>query len=54
LNSPDVDQDFFHDAYSDAESIWKELLAKSGLTVFDTLTSGGYEMSFIEHVEDGA
>jgi len=48
-----VDQGFFHDAYSDAESIWKELLAKSGLTVFDTLTHGGCDMSFIEHVEQG-
>jgi hypothetical protein len=48
-----VDQGFFDEAYSDAERIWKELLAKSGLTVFDTLTHGGSQMSFIEHIEDG-
>lgn len=47
-----VDQGFFDEAYSDAEQIWKELLAKSELTVFDTLTHGGGQMSFIEHVED--
>lgn len=49
-----IDQGFFQEAYADVEQIWKELLAKSGLTVFDTLTHGGSEMSFIEHVEDGA
>ncbi len=49
-----IDQDFFQEAYADIEQIWKELLAKSGLTVFDTLTHGISEMSFIEHVEDGA
>jgi|SRR5271166_4562597 len=45
-------QDFFHEAYDDVEKIWKELLAKSGLTVFDTLTHGGSQMSFIGDVED--
>jgi hypothetical protein len=49
-----VDQGFFHEAYGDAEQIWKELLTKSGLTVFDTLTHGGSHMSFIENVDDGA
>ena len=43
-----------HEAYGDVEQIWKELLAKSGLAVFDTLTHGGSQMSFIQHVEDGA
>jgi DNA-binding MltR family transcriptional regulator len=43
-----IDQRFFHEAYDDVEKIWKELLAKSGLTVFDTLTHGGSQMSFIE------
>jgi hypothetical protein len=40
-----VDQDFFDKAYNDSEQIWKELLVKSGLTVFDTLTHGGSHMS---------
>jgi hypothetical protein len=49
-----IDQDFFQDAYDDVEQIWKELLAKSGLTIFDTLTHGGSQTSFIENVENGA
>jgi hypothetical protein len=48
-----VDQGFLQEAYGDVEQIWKELLAKSGLTVFDTLTHGGSHTSFIEHVEGG-
>jgi hypothetical protein len=47
-----IDQGFFQSAYDDAEQIWKELLAKSGLTIFDTLTHGGSQTSFIEHVEN--
>ena len=47
-----ISQDFFNEAYIDAEQIWKELLAKSGLTVFDTLTHGGSQMSFIENVTE--
>lgn len=49
-----IDQAFFHEAYGDVEQIWKELLAKSKLTVFDTLTHGSRHISFIEHVEDSA
>jgi hypothetical protein len=48
------DPGFFRDAYGDVEQIWQELLTKSGLTVFDTLTGGCSEMSFMEHVEEGA
>jgi antitoxin component HigA of HigAB toxin-antitoxin module len=48
-----IDQGFFQEAYDDVERIWKELLAKSGLTIFDTLTHGGSQMSFIEHVDAG-
>jgi antitoxin component HigA of HigAB toxin-antitoxin module len=47
-----IDHGFFQEAYDDVEKIWKELLAKSGLTVFDTLTHGGSQTSFIEHVQD--
>lgn len=56
--SPDweayIDPDFFHEAYDDVEQIWKELLTKSGLNEFDTLTHGVSYMSFIEHVEGSA
>jgi hypothetical protein len=45
-----VDQAFFNEAYSDAEQIWKDLLAKSRLSVFETMTHGSSHMSFIEHV----
>ena len=47
-----IDQAFFHEAYGDVEQIWKDLLAKSGLTVLDTLTHGTRNISFIEHVTD--
>jgi hypothetical protein len=47
-----LDQNFFHEAYSDVEQIWKDLLTKSGLTVFDTLTHGTRNISFIEHVKN--
>ena len=43
-----------NEAYDDVEQIWKELLAKSGLAIFDTLTHGGSHMSFIEQVDSGA
>jgi hypothetical protein len=46
-----IDQMFLQEACDDVEQIWKELLAKSGLTVLDTLTHGGSQMSFIEQVE---
>ncbi len=46
-----IDQAFLQEAYDDVEQIWKEMLAKSGLTVFDTLTHGGSHLSFIEQVE---
>ena len=48
-----IDHAFLHEAYSDVEQIWKELMDKSGLKVFDTLTHGGSHISFIEHVEEG-
>jgi len=47
-----VDQSFFSDAYADVDRIWADLLAKSGLTLFETLTGGGSQMNFIEHVDD--
>jgi hypothetical protein len=48
------DPGFFRDAYGDVEQIWQELLTRSGLTVVDTLSHGGGETSFMEHVEEGA
>jgi hypothetical protein len=46
-----IDHVFLEEAYDDVEQIWKTLLTKSGLTVFDTLTHGGSHMSFIEQAE---
>jgi hypothetical protein len=46
-----IEQDFLNEAYDDAEQVWKELLEKSGLTVFETMTSGTRSFSFIEHVK---
>lgn len=48
-----LNEDFLREAYDDVEMIWKELLTKSGLTIFDTLTHGGSQMSFIENVAEG-
>ncbi|UVK52733.1 hypothetical protein DBIPINDM_006141 [Mesorhizobium sp. AR02] len=45
-----IDQTFLSEAYDDLDQIWKDLLEKSGLTIFDTLTHGSSHMSFIEHV----
>jgi hypothetical protein len=47
-----IDHSFFQEAYGDVDQIWKDLLEKSGLNVFDTMTHGSREISFIEHVED--
>jgi hypothetical protein len=49
-----IDYGFFQATYDDVEQIWKELLTKSGLTIFDTLTHGGSQMSFIEQLENSA
>jgi hypothetical protein len=48
-----INQAFFHAAYEDVELIWKDLLTKSGMNVFDTLTGRESQMTFIENVEDG-
>jgi hypothetical protein len=47
-----VDKAFLGQAYTDVELIWKELLTKSELTVFDTLTHGTRHISFIKHVDE--
>ena len=38
--------------HSDVEAIWKELLTRSKLSVFDTMTSGEGGITFIEKVVD--
>ena len=45
-----INHAFFSDAYADVERIWGELLTKSGLSVFETITHGTRQISFIEHV----
>lgn len=47
-----LDKDFLATAYDDVNTIWKDLLTRSGLEVFDTLTHGGSSMEFIEHVNE--
>jgi hypothetical protein len=42
-----VSEEFAEQCYSDADSMWKELLSKSGLEIFDTITSGGSNIQFI-------
>jgi hypothetical protein len=37
-------------AYDDVETIWKELLEQSKLSIFDTMTSGEGGITFIEKV----
>lgn len=49
-----LDQAFFHEAYADVDQIWKDLLAKTHLTIFDTLTHGSSQTTFIEHVDENA
>ncbi|MGX8007934.1 hypothetical protein ACVDG8_002460 [Mesorhizobium sp. ORM8.1] len=43
-------EQFMNDAFDDMETIWRDLLARSKLAVFDTLTSGGSSVTFIESV----
>ena len=38
--------------YKDIDLIWKELLGKSGLSVYDTLTHGEGGLTFMEKVDD--
>ena len=47
-----VNKDFFACAYDDVENVWKDLLARSKLEIFDTMTHGDGTIQFIEHVED--
>ncbi|GLS35376.1 hypothetical protein GCM10010869_09640 [Mesorhizobium tianshanense] len=46
-----VNKDFLARAYDDVNDIWEDLLARSKLEVFETLTRGDRSMQFIDHVE---
>jgi hypothetical protein len=37
-------------AYEDLDTVWKEMLTKSGLQLWDTMTTGDGGISFIEKV----
>ena len=37
-------------AYEDLDTVWKEMLTKSGLQLWDTMTTGAGGISFIEKV----
>lgn len=38
---------YVYEAYEDLETIWKDLLKRSGLNIMDTITQGGVEYSII-------
>lgn len=38
---------YVYEAYEDLETIWKDLLKRSGLNILDTVTQGGVEYSII-------
>lgn len=42
---------FVEEAFDDMEEIWRDLLARSKLEIFDTLTHGGSSITFLEAVE---
>ncbi|RUU29510.1 hypothetical protein [Mesorhizobium sp. M6A.T.Ce.TU.016.01.1.1] len=46
-----LNEQFVNDAFDDMEVIWRDLLSRSKLEIFDTLTGGGSTITFIEHVE---
>jgi hypothetical protein len=46
-----VNEAFFHEAYDDAEGIWRDLITKSGMNVFDTLSGAERQISFIENAK---
>lgn len=45
-------KEFANEAYSDVNEIWRQLLATSKLTLFETLSGGEQSISFIEKVID--
>ena len=47
-----IAHDAVFEAYGDLEALWKLLLEKSGLSIFDTLTRGEQGITFIEKVVD--
>ena len=42
--------DSVFEIYADVEAIWKEMLGKSGISVFDTLTHGEGGLTFMQKV----
>ncbi len=46
-----VNPDFVERAYSDVEDLWKIMLEKSGMNIFETVSHGSHSISFIEFIE---
>ncbi|MCP9230511.1 hypothetical protein NMG46_09665 [Mesorhizobium sp. LMG 17147] len=46
-----LNEQFVKDAFGDMEIIWRDLLNRSKLEIFDTLNGGGSTITFIEHIE---
>jgi hypothetical protein len=43
-----VTEAFVAQAYEDVDAIWKDLVKRAGLTVIDTITSGGVEYTITQ------
>ena len=45
-------EELVYKAYEDVETIWKDLLTRSGLNIMDTITHGGMEYTIIGEVDE--
>jgi len=45
-------EELVYQAYDNVETIWKDLLTKSGLNIMDTITHGGMEYTIIGEVDE--
>lgn len=48
---PDCTADSVFEARADLEELWKLMVEKSGLNIWDTMTTGESGLTFIEHVD---
>jgi hypothetical protein len=48
----DVRPESIAEALADLDTLWKLMIEKSGISVFDTMTHGGGSITFIEHISD--
>jgi hypothetical protein len=48
---PDCTSDSVFEALSDLDDLWKQMVEKSGLDLWETMTTGEGGITFIEHVD---